>query len=423
LPGGDVIRQFRHRRDAAPMHEELTRPLGLAKHSPPSRFRLVGGGLALAAALVVAAIWGALSLRPHVGEGAAVPDPASKVPDITVTKKTALEGRDAADPVATGAIGNSKAASEDEAPDAAGDAAASGLQELQPDGAIVAKLPMPKPVRQEIALAHMPDPQLLEPGAFGAIPKRGADGRRPLDAYSREPATEGNFGVARVVLIVGGIGISQTGSQHAIRKLPAAVNLAFAPYGNSLSRWMQEARKSGHELLLQVPMQPYDWPQNSPGPNTLVTGVEAQENLANLHWTLSRITNYVGVMNYLGGKLLSDENALAPVFGDLAARGLAFVDDGSMANSRSGEAAGAARLPYARADLQIDSSRTRRDIAAKLDELVKQARRTGLAIGFANAFPETIEMLAQFAAGADKLGIEITPVSAVLRDPERGDKG
>jgi hypothetical protein len=32
-------------------------------------------------------------------------------------------------------------------------------------------------------------------------------------------------------------------------------------------------------------------------------------------------------------------------------------------------------------------------------------------------------MLAQFAANADKLGIEITPVSAIVSDPERGKKG
>ncbi len=272
-------------------------------------------------------------------------------------------------------------------------------------------------------MAHLPDPALSEKVDDGILPKRGADGQRPLDVYSRQPATEGNFGVARVVLIVGGMGISQTGSQQAVRKLPGAVNLAFAPYGNSLSRWMQEARRSGHEILLQVPMQPYDWPSNDPGPNTLLADADPQANLANLHWAMTRITNYVGVVNFLGGKLLSQEPALAPIFDDLAKRGLLFVDDGSMANSRSAEAASAARLPFARADIQIDAVRTRREIAAQLDQLVTQARRTGLAVGMANAFPETIEMLAQFAAGAEKLGIEITPVSAIVSDPEREKKG
>lgn len=402
------------------MHDDLTKPLGLAKHNPPNRshwrFAMFG-----AIVLVAAAGWGALLLQSQTdrsGDGAG----RAGLGGIVARGAPAPEDRNA-DPVKTGAIDELASADEETVADNAGEEVGPGIAELKPDGAIIAKLPTPKPVRQEIALAHLADPQLLERGAFGAIPKRGGDGRRPLDAYSREAATEGNFGVARVVLIVGGIGISQTSSQNAIRKLPGAVTLAFAPYGNSLGRWMQEARKAGHELLLQVPMQPYDWPQNNPGPNTLLAETDAEQNLANLHWTMSRITNYVGVVNYLGGKLLASGDALAPVFNELAARGLAFVDDGSMANSRSSEVAKAARLPYARADIQIDAVRTRRDIAVKLDELVKQARRTGLAIGVATAFPETIDMLAQFAAEADKLGIEITPVSAVLDDPERRENG
>lgn len=291
-----------------------------------------------------------------------------------------------------------------------------------PDGKIAPKLPLPRPKRQEAGLAHMPDPALIEKGASGAIPKRSADGHRAMDVYSRQPATEGNFGVARVVLIVGGIGISQSGSQDAVRKLPAAVNLAFAPYGNSLARWMQEARRNGHEILLQVPMEPFDYPANNPGPHTLKTGVAADENLANLHWAMSRITSYVGVVNFLGGKLLADPAAAAPLFEEIASRGLLFVDDGSMANTASAELAARARLPFARADIRIDAVRTRRDIAARLEELAKEAKRTGLAIGVASAFPESIDLIAQFARDAGRLGIEITPVSAIVSDPERGRK-
>jgi polysaccharide deacetylase 2 family uncharacterized protein YibQ len=371
------------------MHDDLTKPLGLAKQDAPSRsWRRLGFAAALGAIVVIAVGgWAVVLLRPQ-------PDAPTAV--VTVA-------REQADPVRTGAIrqetgqdGKSSLQSEAETNIQGSSNAPGGLESPVPNGALIAKLPTPKPRRQEVGLAHMPDPELVEKGAFGIIPKRSADGQRPLDVYSRLPATEGNFGVARIVLIVGGIGISQTGSQDAVRKLPGAVNLAFAPYGNSLGRWMQEARRSGHELLLQVPMQPYDWPQNDPGPRTLLADADASANLANLHWAMSRITNYVGVVNYLGGKMLAQEQSLAPVFNDLSQRGLLFVDDGTMTNSRANEAADAARLPFARADI---------------------------AIGVASAFPETIDMLAQFASKADKLGIEITPVSAIVSDPERGKKG
>lgn len=295
-----------------------------------------------------------------------------------------------------------------------------GLVELKPEGSIA--VPKPRPPRakpQEAATAHFPDPDLLESGATGSIPKRSEDGRRPMDVYAREPDTTGNFGVARVVLIVGGMGVSQSATQQAIKMLPPSVVLAFAPYGNSLDRWMQAARKDGHELLLQLPMEPFGYPQNSPGPRTLVSSVSDDENIANLHWAMSRITNYVGVMNYQGAKILSEPDALQAIFDEIADRGLLFVDDGSASGSRSKLAAARSVLPYASAHFQIDAKRTRQDIAAQVEALVAEAKRTGIAIGFSNGFPETINMLAEFAGKANQLGVEITPVSAIVSDPER----
>jgi len=299
------------------------------------------------------------------------------------------------------------------------------FQEVKPEGQINRITPQkPQPVsknikRQEVALAHLPDPELIERGATGVIPKRSNDGLRPMDVYSRRPDTQGNFGVARVVLVVGGLGISQTSTQQAIEKLPSSVTLAFAPYGNSLTRWMQQARKSGHELLLQVPMEPIDYPQNNPGPHTLRSEVDLQENLVNLHWSMSRITNYVGIMNYLGNKIMSEPAGLSPIFSEIAERGLLFFEDGTVNNSVAEGVAVKSLLPYAKGEFLLDNIRSRSAIAEKLNKLAEQAKRTGLAVGVGNAFPDTIALVAEFARRAKENGIEITPVSSIVRDPSR----
>ena len=134
---------------------------------------------------------------------------------------------------------------------------------------------------------------------------------------------------------------------------------------------------------------------------------------------MSRITNYVGVMNYLGNKFLTQPSGMGPVFNDIAERGLLFFEDGSVQNSIGEGMAVRALLPYAKANIQLDRTRTRAAIAGKLNELMKQAKRTGLAIGVGNAFPETVAMVGEFARKAKEHGIEITPVSAVVKDPDR----
>jgi polysaccharide deacetylase 2 family uncharacterized protein YibQ len=134
---------------------------------------------------------------------------------------------------------------------------------------------------------------------------------------------------------------------------------------------------------------------------------------------MSRITNYVGILNYQGARFLSEPAALKPVFDEIAKRGLLFIDDGSASASKSADAAAKSVLPYAKAQIQLDSLRNRQAIAEKFEALVEEAKRTGVAIGVANAFEISIDMMAQFASQANDLGIELTPVSAIVTDPER----
>src|SRR5690606_10364291 len=103
---------------------------------------------------------------------------------------------------------------------------------------------------------------------------------------------------ARVAIVVSGLTVSQTGTQAAIAQLPPEVTLAFASGGNSIDRWVREARRKGHEILMQVPLEPFDYPNVNPGRNTLTTNADADENIDRLRWSLSRTTNYTGVVNY-----------------------------------------------------------------------------------------------------------------------------
>lgn len=383
--------------------DDLTKPLGIKEDK-------TGGiaGVKVMASLVALAVAGATAYAGwyyHYGKRETV---ALTIHNLPVSPQDL-----AALPATKPAVGDNVDAGQP------ADTGPAALKQAEANGSIVAMTPIPQMRRQEIGLAHIPDPELIELHGRNILPKRSADNLRPMDVYSRPPATEGNFGVARIVLIVGGLGISQTGTQQAIKLLPGEVTLAFAPYGNSLQRWMENARKSGHEILLQLPMEPFDYPSNNPGRQTLRTDLEASENTANLNWLLARITNYVGVISYLGGKFETNELAMKPVFNQLARRGLLFVDDGSVRNSITEQVAAASLLPYAKAGLHIDAIRDRAKIKERLEELAATAQRTGMAIGYANAFSESIEMIADFARNAASSDIEITPVSAIVTDPER----
>lgn len=266
---------------------------------------------------------------------------------------------------------------------------------------------------QDPRLATQPNEDLLEDTAFGRLPKVSTDGLRPMEQYARP--WSGARGT-RVAIIVGGLGLSQTGTQKAIRDLPPEVTLGFAASGNSLQRWMQDARREGHEILLQVPFEPFGYPGTNPGPDTLLVAGPAKLNLERLHRSMGKITNYTGIMNYLGGRFMADEKALEPVISDIGKRGLLFIDDGSSAQSKSGPVTKAHSAPAGFADLQLDDQVNENAILRKLDDLERIARRNGTAIGVASAFDESIVAISKWSVEAAARGIEIVGVSALVSE-------
>ena len=115
------------------------------------------------------------------------------------------------------------------------------------------------------------DPRLLETSRHGAIPKIAPDGARPSEIYARPVKPQaGRADQPRVAIVIEGLGIGANSTAEALAKLPAPVTYAFAPYGADLERWVARARGEGHEVLLQVGMEPFDYPDNDPGPQTLL---------------------------------------------------------------------------------------------------------------------------------------------------------
>jgi polysaccharide deacetylase 2 family uncharacterized protein YibQ len=200
--------------------------------------------------------------------------------------------------------------------------------------------------------------------------------------------------------------------------LPGQITLAFAPYGNELDQIAARARDAGHELLLQVPMEPFDYPDNDPGPQTLLTSLDPAQNLDRLHWLMSRFRGYVGLANFMGARFTASEQSLSPVLRETAKRGLIFMDDASSGRSLAGQIAGANNLPFAKADLTIDAVPTTADIDRALAKLEAVARERGLALGFAHALPVSIERIARWAKAAEGRGFVLAPISAVASKPK-----
>lgn len=256
------------------------------------------------------------------------------------------------------------------------------------------------------------DKNLLEVSRHGSIPKIGADGGRPSALYARPrllPPGQKDF--PRIAIVIGGLGISASGTADALSKLPGPVTLALAPYGADLEKLAERARGEAHEVLLQVPMEPFDYPNNDPGPQTLLASLSPEQNVDRLHWLMSRFQGYVGVVNTMGARFTASDQSLAPVLRETAKRGLIYVDDGASARSVAGQIAGSHNIPFAKTDIVLDAVPTAVEIDRGLARLEMLARDNGAAVGFASAQPATIARIAEWAKKVEGRGFVLVPIS------------
>jgi hypothetical protein len=259
--------------------------------------------------------------------------------------------------------------------------------------------------------ALVADPALIEASDQGPLPRIAADGTPPMRAYAA-PALDN--GKPRIAIVVSGLGISAKATAAALASLPPQVTLAFAPYASDVQRWVAEARREGHEVLLEVPMEPFDFPDSDPGPHTLRSGVGEDANTERLVWALTRFTGYTGVTNLLGGRLLSDPDSLEPVMTYLARRGLLFYDNGASTHSAAPDVAARSGVSFAQATATIDSIQTAMEIDRQLSDLENQARAHGAASGAGFLYPVTVERVTQWAQGLNGRGFVLVPASAIV---------
>lgn len=261
------------------------------------------------------------------------------------------------------------------------------------------------------------DPTLLEISNEGPVPTIAQDGRRSREVYAR--AFDKNDPRPKIGVIVGGLGLGEAVTQAAVERLPPAVTLSFTPYGTSLQPVVTAARAKGHEVLLEVPLEPYDYPDNDPGQNTLLTGTTAAENPARLRWVMSRFAGFAGIVNSQGAKYLASSDDVRFLAQEALKRGLYLVDNGQSEQSIARETAAATGVSFARGNVQIDREPTREGIEKEFQALETLAKERGIAIGVAGAFPVTIDRVSAWAAGLEQKGIALAPISALLTAPPR----
>jgi hypothetical protein len=397
--------------------DDLSAPLGQSKASAKRRFRLPFSGMQALAVLL------GLFLVTFAGFAIFNSNPFGGEPIVRVALPQASQGEKSA--TASPATSEPKS-SDAKAKSAPGQAATPGDQKTVTiiDGSSGARHDVPiggsgdgadKAEGAPAAPAMMAgiDQRLLEKSRYGMIPMV-ADGLKPFTVYAAEADRARAAKMPVVSIVVGGLGVGAAKTTEAIMKLPPAVTLAFTPYGSDPGKLAERARAQRHEILLQIPMEPFDYPDNDPGPQTLLTSLNSEQNLDRMYWHMSRFQGYAGIANFMGGRFVVADAMMQPIVREAAKRGLGYFDDGTSPRSVAASAAASQAMPFAKADVGIDVVPTAAEIDRALANLESIARERGVAVGVASALPVSIERIAVWTKTLENHGIMLVPLTTAM---------
>jgi polysaccharide deacetylase 2 family uncharacterized protein YibQ len=261
----------------------------------------------------------------------------------------------------------------------------------------------PAAPRPQVAVASLPRP----PAAFTGRPPWLVNAVTP-------PATQGK---AMIAVVLDDMGLDRKRAARAVA-LPGPLTLSYLPYAEELPQQTAGARRSGHELMVHVPMQPMG--SENPGPRALTTDLSTEEIATRLERDLTRFDGFVGINNHMGSKFTQNAPGMAVVIGALRARGLLWLDSRT-ANSSVGSAiARAYEVPHVDRDVFLDHNPALAAVQRQLAELETVARRRGWAVAIGHPKDGTLDALTAWLPRLAERGFVLVPLSHIVRNTTTG---
>lgn len=246
----------------------------------------------------------------------------------------------------------------------------------------------------------------------------------PDDAATPEPATEVPAkeaeaviydGKARLAVAISGLGLNRELTEN-VTKLPGGVTLSFSPYVANLENWVTAAKKSGHEVLLDLPMETSDYPLSDPGPMAILNDASKATNIQHLQSALNTGKDFVGLLTPVDETVTKSLSTILPLIDEMQKQKTLLIYNERPSNAFLRQESRAIGLKVIPSYVVIDDVLTPEAIDAKLEEvrkLILEDQKTILIVG--HPYPLTIKRLeAWLAALKEKHGIEPSPVSTII---------
>jgi len=256
-------------------------------------------------------------------------------------------------------------------------------------------------------------------------PSRGA-GASISPAPARPPAgtrpqRSGPPGPGRIAVLVDDLG-ARADVFDEILALGRPLTVGVLPDLPLSRRLAREAARAGLEVVVQLPLEPYRFPELDPGPGTLLISMTPEDLGRRTRRLLGAIPEAAGVSTGMGSRFTEDRLRMRAVLDAVARDGRYFVDGLTSAWSVGFDEARSLGVPAARRQVLLDPDEDESTVRARLDWVERWATHRGSVVAIAHGRRLTVRLLAEAVPRWEAHGLRLVPVSTLVtpRSPRRG---
>lgn len=216
----------------------------------------------------------------------------------------------------------------------------------------------------------------------------------------------------RVVLILDDVGFDHQPLDSAMQIDPN-LNFSILPNAARADEFARRLHDRGFEVLCHLPMEPIDYPRESPGPNAIMTSMSNEEIARTTREDVATIPHARGVNNHMGSRATRDRRVMKSVLGSLP-KGLYFIDSRTGTGSVAEAVARELNIPTSARDVFLDDVQEEAAVRKQLQELVTVATQRGSAVGIGHIYPVTVKVLKEEMPHLRARGVRLVRASTIV---------
>ncbi len=218
-----------------------------------------------------------------------------------------------------------------------------------------------------------------------------------------------------ISIVVDDVGINNS-ALSKLTALPKQVAFAVSPYSSHVIKIIVNAREEGRDTFINIPMQPYNYHYNDPGPYALLDNLPDADNKNRLQMLLNLANGVTGIhFNHREVFTTSTTNlqSIIPIISESKLPIIYYDPDGAkqLIHSISSEKV---LIPTLKIDMIVDAELEGTLIRNNFEKLMKKAELYGNAIGTIRPYPLSIDILNEYLPKFAESNIKIISLREVL---------